>query len=160
MLFSSHWTINNKIIYIVNAYDVGNIYEERDRQMKDVLLTDAIILVLSSVIISIFSFFVTKPIKALNKASKKISSGKFNERVNIKSKDEIGELAESFNIMADQVENKIKDLNLAIKQKDDFINAFTHELKTPMTAIMGYADLLRLKKCDEELSQKASNYIY
>ncbi len=160
MLFSSHWTINNKIIYIVNAYDIGNIYEERDRQMKDVLLTDAIILVLSSVIISIFSFFVTKPIKALNKASKKISSGKFNERVNIKSKDEIGELAESFNIMADQVENKINELNLAIKQKDDFINAFTHELKTPMTAIMGYADLLRLKKCDEELSQKASNYIY
>lgn len=160
MLFSSHWSINNKIIYIVNAYDVGDIYEERDRQLKDILLTDIIILAVSFVIISIFSIYVTKPIKELNKTSKKISSGKFNERVNINSKDEIGELAESFNAMANQVENRITELNLSVKQKDDFINGFTHELKTPMTAIMGYADLLRLKKCDEELSKKALNYIY
>ncbi len=155
MLFSSHWTINGRIIYIVNAYDVQNIYEERDRQIKDILFKDVIILALSSVIISIFSIFITDQIKALNKTSKKISSGKYNERVNIKSKDEIGELAESFNIMAEQVENKINELNLSVKRKDDFINAFTHELKTPMTAIMGYADLLRLKKCDEELSRKS-----
>ena len=64
------------------------------------------------------------------------------------------------NIMADQIENKINELNLQVKQKNDFINGFTHELKTPMTAIMGYADLLRLKKCDEEISKKALNYIY
>lgn len=155
MLFSSHWSINNKIIYIVNAYDVNNIYEERDRQLRDILITDIIILLISSIVISIFSIFVTKPINILNKASKKISSGKFNERVNIKSKDEIGELADSFNIMAEQVENKINELNLLVKQKDDFINGFTHELKTPMTAIIGYSDLLRLKKCDEELTRKS-----
>ncbi len=160
MLCSSHWNINGKIMYIVNAYDVENVYQERDRQIKDILIADAVILALSSIIISIFSFLVTNPIKTLNEASKKISSGKFDEKVDIKSKDEIGELANSFNIMAGQIENKINELNLSVKQKDDFINAFTHELKTPMTAIMGYADLLRLKKCDEELSQKALNYIY
>lgn len=155
MIFSSHWSINNKIIYIVNAYNVNSIFEERDRQLRDILVTDIIILVISSIIISIFSIFVTKPINSLNKASKKISSGKFNERVKIKSKDEIGELADSFNIMADQVENKINELNLLVKQKDDFINGFTHELKTPMTAIIGYSDLLRLKKCDEELTRES-----
>lgn len=37
---------------------------------------------------------------------------------------------------------------------------FTHELKTPMTAIVGYADLLRLKKLDDETSRMALNYIY
>ena len=62
--------------------------------------------------------------------------------------------------MADEIENKIKQLNEQVKQKNDFITGFTHELKTPMTAIMGYADMLRLKKCDEELTKKALNYIY
>lgn len=160
MLFSSHWSINNNIIYIINAYDIDSIYEERDRQMKEIVFTDIIILVVSTIIISVFSLFVTKPISSLNKTSKKIAAGKFNERVNIKSKDEMGELANSFNIMAEQVENKINELNLQVKQKNDFINGFTHELKTPMTAIVGYADLLRLKKCDEETSFKAIQYIY
>lgn len=160
MFFTSCWSVNNKIIYIVNGYDINEIYEEKDRQMSEILFTDIIILVVSTIVISIISIFLTKPIDSLNKVSKKIASGEFNERVNIKSKDEIGELANSFNIMAEQIEQRINELNLQVKKKNDFINGFTHELKTPMTAIVGYADLLRLKKCDEELSRKALNYIY
>ena len=160
MLFFSHWNINNKIVYIVNIYNVEDIYEERNRQMKDVLLSDIIILMASSVVISIFSIYLTKPIKILNNTTKKISSGNFGEKVNVKSNDEIGELAKSFNIMSFQIEKKISELNLLVKQKDDFIKGFTHELKTPMTAIMGYSDMLRLKRVDEDLSKKALNYIY
>ncbi len=160
LLLCSHWSINNKILYIINAYDVEKIYEEKDRQMKQILITDIIILALSSIVICIFAILLTRPIKSLNNTTKKIAKGKYNERVKVNSNDEIGELAYSFNLMAGEIENKINDLNLSIKQKEDFINGFTHELKTPMTAIVGYADLLRLKKCDEELSRKAVNYIY
>ncbi len=160
MLFSSHWFINNETIYIINAYDINTIYEERDRQLREILITDIVILVISSIVISIFSILLTKPIDSLNKTTKKIASGNFSERVNINSKDEIGELANSFNLMADQVENKINELNLQVKQKNDFINGFTHELKTPMTAIVGYSDLLRLRNTDEETYRKAINYIY
>ena len=160
MLFPSCWDINSKTIYIINAYDICSIYEEKDRQMSVILITDIIILIVSSIAVFIFSKYLTNPISRLNKTSKKIAFGKFNERINIKNKDEIGELAESFNIMAKEIENKINELNLQVKQKNDFINGFTHELKTPMTAIMGYSDLLRLKKCDEEVSKKALNYIY
>lgn len=160
MLFPSNWSINNKIIYIINAYDIEPIYVERDRQMKEILIADVMILSISTIVICIFSVFLTKPIKVLNKTSKKIALGKFDERVNIKSKDEIGELADRFNKMADEIENRMNELNLAIKQKDDFITGFTHELKTPMTIIVGYSDLLRLRKCDEALSRKAVQYIY
>ena len=160
MLFSSNWNINNKIIYIVNFYDISQIYKEKDRQISEIFIIDIIILIVSSIVIFIFSMYLSKPISNLNKTSKKIAFGKFNERVKVNSKDEIGELAESFNLMAEQIENKVNELNLQVKQKNDFINAFTHELKTPMTAMMGYSDLLRLKKCDEEISKKALNYIY
>ena len=115
MLFSSYWSINNKKVYVINAYDVSNIYEERDRQLKETLIRDIGILSAASIIIFIFAKLVT---------------------------------------------NHVEKLNLLVKQREDFINGFTHELKTPMTVIMGYADMLRLKKCDEEISQKALNYIY
>lgn len=160
LFFSSYWSINNEVIYTIHIYDVTAIYEERDRQMLDTIVADVIILGVSSVFISIFSLFLTRPIHQLNEASKKIASGKIRERVTVKSKDEIGELANSFNQMAEQIEHKINSLHLSIQQKSDFMNGFTHELKTPMTAIMGYSDLLRFKKCDAEVTNKALNYIY
>jgi len=115
MLFSSYWSINNKKLYVINAYDVTNIYEERDRQLKETSTRDIGILSATAIIIFVFAKLVT---------------------------------------------NHVEKLNLLVKQREDFINGFTHELKTPMTVIMGYADMLRLKKCDEEISQKALNYIY
>lgn len=160
LFFSSYWSVNNEIIYIIQIYDITAIYEERDRQMLDTIVADVMILGIASIFISIFSLFLTKPIHQLNAATKKIASGQIHERVNVKSKDEIGELAKSFNQMAEQIEHKINSLNLSIQQKSDFMNGFTHELKTPMTAIMGYADLLRFKKCDEDLTSKALHYIY
>lgn len=147
-------------MYIVNIYDITQIYEERNRQLKETMLADVIIIVVASIFISIFSKILTRPIEKLNEASKKISSGKYTERVDIKTNDEIGELANSFNIMTQEIENKINSLNLSIKQKDDFVIGFSHEIKTPMTAIIGYSDLLRMKKCSEEVTAKSVNYIY
>lgn len=160
MLFSGYWSINNEVVYMIHIYDITEIYEERERQIREIMYADVVILVIASLFIFIFSRFLTKPIEKLNETSKKISNGNFKERVKIKTNDEIGELASSFNRMADEIENKINSLNLSIQAKDDFVTGFSHEIKTPMTAIIGYSDLLRLKKCDEETTAKALNYIY
>ena len=160
MIFSSYYTVSNVSMYIVNFYDITSIYEERVRQLKDIMYTDIIVLAISSAVIAIFAKLLTKPIEELNNVTKKISSGKFNERVNVKSNDEIGELADSFNKMTEKIENQINSLELSIKQKDDFISGFSHEIKTPMTAIIGYSDLLRLKNCSDEVRIPALNYIY
>ena len=160
MIFSSYYTVSNFSIYIVNIYDITSIYNERARQLKDIMYTDFVVLAISSIVIAVFSKFLTKPIEELNNVTKKISSGDFKERVSVKANDEIGELANSFNKMAEEIENKINSLNLSIKQKDDFISGFSHEIKTPMTAIIGYSDLLRLKNYDDEVRIPALNYIY
>ncbi len=160
MVFSSYCTVSNFSIYIVNIYDITSLFEERDRQLKDVMFADMIVLAISSIVVAIFSRFLTKPIEKLNDVTKKISSGEFSERINTRTSDEIGELADSFNKMAEEIENKINSLNLSIKQKDDFISGFSHEIKTPMTAIIGYSDLLRLKKYDDDVRIPALNYIY
>lgn len=160
MLFSEYWSINKEVIYVLHIYDITAIYEEREIQMKEILYADSVILLIALLFIFVFSKFLTRPIEKLNEASKKISKGNFKERVSIKTNDEIGELASSFNRMADEIETKIESLNQSLQAKDDFVTGFSHEIKTPMTAIMGYADLLRLKKCDEQVIAKALHYIY
>ncbi len=160
MIFVSNMSINNKNLYLINTYNIENLYKERDRQLKSILYSDIIIIIFSAIFVCLFSIILTRPINNLNKISKKIANGKFDERLKIESNDEIGSLAVSFNQMADEIENKINELKMKVKEKDDFINGFAHELKTPMTAMVGYADILRLKKCDEDTYRKAVEYIY
>ena len=73
LFFSSYWSVNNEMIYIIHIYDVTAVYKERDRQMLDTIVADVIILSVASIFISIFSLFLTRPIHQLNEASKKIA---------------------------------------------------------------------------------------
>ncbi|MFT4143447.1 MAG: HAMP domain-containing sensor histidine kinase, partial [Mobilitalea sp.] len=74
--------------------------------------------------------------------------------------DELGTLGNNFNDMADTMEEKIYDLKEAARRQEDFVGSFIHEIKTPLTSIIGYADLLRSKKLDEETLFEAASYIF
>lgn len=58
------------------------------------------------------------------------------------------------------LEGTIGELKEEVRAREDFIAAFAHELKTPLTAIIGYADLLRTRKLDDEKHFLSANYIY
>ncbi|MFR7451931.1 MAG: sensor histidine kinase [Gemmiger sp.] len=74
--------------------------------------------------------------------------------------DEIGALSESFDRMAGAVEAQVDRLNAALTRERDFVAAFTHELKTPMTSMMGYAALLRRGPQDPAAQAEAADFIY
>src|SRR5699024_12228206 len=70
-----------------------------------------------------------------------------------------------------QAEDGIRDRNVTgvqtcalpisdVQRREDFVGAFTHELKTPMTSILGYADVLRTLQTDPEEQREAANAIY
>ncbi len=94
---------------------------------------------------------VLSPISDLNKATKEVAKGNFNTRLSESSwTDEIREMAHSFNIMTHELGN-IETL------RDDFISNVSHEFKTPISAIEGYATLLQ----DDELSdEERREYIH
>jgi len=160
MLVSSSVEINNQRIMLISRYDITDIFAERDRQVQFFYKVDISVIFISSIVICALAIFLTKPIIKLNEMSKNITNGSYNERVSIKSNDEIGELAKSFNKMIETIENKINELKLSVKQKEEFITNFTHELKNPMTSIIGYADILRSGKYDKETNAKSANYIF
>ena len=62
--------------------------------------------------------------------------------------------------MADHLQNSIEELREAMDRQNQFIGNFTHELKTPMTSIIGYADLLRGQTLAKEDEAEAAEYIF
>lgn len=92
---------------------------------------------------------ITIPIIKLGKITKEISSGNFDIDIKIKSRDEVGELGESFNKMKDKIKEQIttieKDRDKLIRSeghKKAFFDNVTHEMKTPLTIIAGYSQMI------------------
>ncbi len=91
---------------------------------------------LQSMIIAVFIIYwqskkISRPIAGINSAVLDIASGKFDKRLPVTSHDEIGQLASSFNYMADSLEQ-------LEKMRQNFISDVSHELRTPMTSISGF----------------------
>lgn len=101
-----------------------------------------------------------KPLGILSDSAKQIAAGAYEERAAISGSDEIGLLAEDFNKMADAVQEKIATLADSEQRKTMFMADFSHELKTPLTAISGYAQTLRTVKLSAEDQEEALGYIY
>lgn len=125
--------INNQIAgaAIMNT-PVSGITSALDRIYVFIWLSAVFAIIMSTVIIYYFSQrILVKPLYEINKTAREISDGEFEKRVNITSKDEIGQLAESFNYMADALQN-LENL------RREFIANISHELRSPITSIRGF----------------------
>lgn len=78
---------------------------------------------------------IINPLSEINGIAKEMAKGKFNIRIEKKYNDEIGELSDNLNYMADEI---IK----AEKLKNDFISSISHELRTPLTSIKGWSETI------------------
>lgn len=150
----------DRILYLETMKDVTEVFEERTQGFSVYRKLTLVMLLCSSVIMFIISSVLTRPIRLLTKATKKMTEGDYSYRARIISHDEMGQLTCDFNQMANSLEENIHKLEDEIRAREDFIAAFSHELKTPLTAIIGYADLLRSRKLDDEKHFLSANYIY
>ena len=98
------------------------------------ILTACAVILIAAIISSVTSMYQSKPMKEIAAAARQFGHGELNVRVDVGArKDEIGELAEAFNSMADS-------LAKSEQRRSEFIANVSHELKTPMTTIAGFAD--------------------
>lgn len=156
-----------KNIYLENNHykvsyvkDISSVYENRKDLLSLLIKLNALISAILVIVTIIMSKFIVKPINKLIKSTRIIAAGNFSERVKVKSNDEIGLLAENFNLMAVDVEDKVNQLKKTSEDKQRFIDNLVHELRTPLTSIIGYADYLRTNKYDEETYINSLSFIY
>jgi len=145
--FKSNGTIFNSIVmgnsiddakkgYVIIHSTIERINETTAILKQQLMVICLISLFIGSVIAFILANKFSKPILEINKASKRIAEGDFDTVVSVQSKDEIAMLAKTINHMARQ-------LKQTDNIKKQFIANISHELKTPISSIRAYGELLR-----------------
>ncbi len=157
---SSCTLLMDEKLNIINQRDITSIYTMMEQQTGYYNILLVVVLVVCSVFMYILSTLLTKPLEKLQKASESFGKGDYEARVNIKSKDEVGQLADTYNVMADSVVDHMEELKNMVTRQEQFVADFTHELKTPMTSIIGYADTLRSRDLTKEQQMMAASYIF
>lgn len=120
---------------------------------RQLLIITFVIFILSLIISFTIADSMTKPVLIMKKATEKIASGNFDARVSIKSKDELGQLAESINLMGE-------NLGKTDKLRKELTANVSHELRTPISLIKGYAETVRdITGKDEEKRKRQLDII-
>lgn len=150
-------------VYLNGKYDCSLViqksyndyYNSIKSTMTSIIAAQVVLLI---VIICALNFFINQivsPLKKLSIEMKNYGEGKEVDKILVKSKDEIGQVTKSFNEM---IEEKKKLENIS----KNFFNNATHELKTPVTSIYGYVQILEeedLNTIDEEFKKRAVSRI-
>lgn len=160
LLLASPLQCDAQGLWLVSGYDVTAAFSEHRRQLRQHLALEAVALLAAGMAAALAAGALTRPLRRLQAASRALAAGQYGQPVEVAGHDEVGELAQSFHAMAQTVNRSMEELRRQADSRTRFVVAFTHELKTPMTAILGYADLLRSGEQPAGLQQRAANYIY
>ena len=152
--------IGENNLNIVTRRDITDLQVLLDVSITDYRRITIIILSASSLLLYIISRLMTRPLEQLSIITDDFANGHYSARSKVKTSDEVGNLSERFNSMADSVESHVEELNDMIHRREQFVADFTHEIKTPMTSIIGYADTMRSLDLSKEEQQTALNYIF
>ncbi len=158
----------DKLIGMIRfANDYTPLFNKTKLFINKTLIFSVMIFAVSMIIAYIISKQITSPIKNLANKTKEVTDGNFDVKIYISSSDELGMLASDFNNMIETINTQIKTIEndrdnlreLSEKQKKFFDNV-THELKTPMTTIIGYSEIIKDNQfTDEEFFNKGINRI-
>ncbi len=140
--------LNDQIVFITPRRD-RNIFQVVRGVISVVLIICA---GLGSLFIAIAVRMIVRPIKKLTAATKEVAKGNFDIEIKTRSRDEVGQLADNFNIMTKELKN-IQYL------RKDFISSVSHEFKTPMTSIQGFAKLIKNRKLSQEQFEEYTDII-
>ncbi len=145
-------------IYTVS--DLTQVYNSIDEMVVEFGAVSLVCIVLGMALIVVLVRYAIKPLKTLGQSARRIAKGDYCERAPISNKpDEVGTLAQDFNVMAQAVQSHIDDLNENAHRQQLFIGGLTHEFKTPLTSVIGHSETLLYTKMPEEVVQNSLSHI-
>lgn len=148
------------LLYLENCREVTDLFSTRQEQYKSFFYLMLALIALVGVLSLAVTSVMLRPLERLSAATKRMAGGDLEHRVRVDSDDELGRLSKDFNTMASQLEAQVQELKDAAQRQEDFIGSFAHEIKTPLTSIIGYADLLRSRPSSPEQVWESAGYIF
>ena len=147
-------------LVLTARFDFSHLYRTRQEQNRIYLTAYTAVVTVGILAAVVLSFTMTRRLRRLTVAVRRIAGGDLTTRSRIGSPDEFGQLSRDFDSMADKLQETLSRMESDMLRQENFMGAFAHELKTPMTAIIGFADLLRQGNLDENTRMTAANYIF
>ncbi len=160
LLFACRSEVEGQVYYLENLKNIAGIYEERENYYDWYTVMMLVLTTVTAVLVYVVTHFLTRSINELSQTTRRFANGDYGVRADEGGGDEISELAQDFNTMADTISEKMEELSMQAKRQEDFTASFAHELKTPLTSIIGYADMLRTMECTKEETLEAASYIF
>lgn len=146
------------------GYSLNRTHHELSNALLSTIFIGFLVIFITALVSWIISGFIRKPMREMQTISERMATGDFSMRLPVKSHDEIGQLAEAINKMADQLQeftnklqekidratSELKESNEKLKEldtlKSNFVSMVSHDIKAPLASIVGFADtLLRIK---------------
>lgn len=147
--YGKEYTVSGDQYFIYTQKDIS--YDKGVFANSAVLILGCVFLSGSVVFLAIADIIV-KPITRLTNATKELSKGNYSVRVNYTGDDEISKLNQGFNLMAQQLAKQEE-----IRQK--FISDISHEFQTPLTAIQGFANILKEEDLPKAQREKYADIV-
>lgn len=157
---SSNIILKNRQYIFSCAKNIQSLYDENFSQILFLLKMNIVITIILVGMTYISSKYLMRPIKALIESSTEISKGSFENQIEVVTSDELGILTKNFNKMSNSLKINFLKMQEMINERERFIRNFTHEIKTPLTSIIGYSDFLRRIEYDQKNFSKSLEYIY
>jgi len=144
------FTITNQSFTAHLSMDVS----ETDKQILKMRWVSVFVLITACICAALLIAFMIRlalrPVQKMTETAALIAGGEYNRRTSVNTKDEIGRLSKAFDQMANSIKDKIRSLDDQLHRSQLLLGALAHELKTPMTSIIGYADSLLHMPLSEE----------
>ncbi len=115
---------------------VSQLHDLQRRIIQSMYLPFLVMIIISFALIGIISGKIMRPVRRIVEVAEEYSTGNFDAKINIRSKDEIGQLASSLEYMASELQ-KLDDYRKA------FISNISHDFRSPLTSIKGYAEAIK-----------------
>ena len=160
LISAQNMTVLQTSVTVYRSANIEETYRHIDDLTRMAQLSLLGCLVLCGVLLPLILRKTLKPLRRLTRVSEKIAGGEYGLRAQIQTGDEVGELSRSFDHMADTVEQKISDLEDTARRREMLLGALTHEMKTPMTAIIGFSGSLLSMPLTEEGRLEAAHEIH
>jgi len=150
----------DETVYLENCRDVSALFTQRSAQYRSFFHVMLVLIAVVGALSLLVSHLILLPLGRVSDAVRRMAGGELGQRVPVTSSDELGQLSADFNTMAVQMEGQMEELANAAQRQKDFTGSFAHEIKTPLTSIIGYADLLRSRSMSPEQVRDSAGYIF
>lgn len=153
LLLAAGYQLVNVMIYL-NPTEESAPYSRILRWIINHIGSTSVLTVVGIISFLLFFFVYTRKVvlylEEITKGIQEITNSGMSHRIEVRTTDELGMLAENINAMAERLQHSILEERLAVNAKNDLITGVSHDLRTPLTSVLGFLEYIEQDRCQEE----------